>query len=79
MCCMASSCGFRYVDEGDGGVNDARWCQSAPVLVTASGNGRYVKFQAITMTWHGFQFCNNDNVTFFARVGRVCDTCDIYI
>ncbi|BBN04469.1 hypothetical protein MPTK1_3g04900 [Marchantia polymorpha subsp. ruderalis] len=28
-----------YVDEGDGGVNDARWCQSAPVLVTASGNG----------------------------------------
>ncbi|KAL3692722.1 hypothetical protein R1sor_006373 [Riccia sorocarpa] len=28
-----------YVDEGDGGVNDARWCQGAPVLVTASGNG----------------------------------------
>ncbi|CAM6096653.1 unnamed protein product [Calypogeia fissa] len=28
-----------FVDEGDGGVNDARWCQGAPVLVTASGNG----------------------------------------
>ncbi|KAL2635223.1 hypothetical protein R1flu_006702 [Riccia fluitans] len=28
-----------FVDEGDGGVNDARWIQSAPVLVTASGNG----------------------------------------
>lgn len=28
-----------YVDVGDQGVNDARWFQNEPVLVTASGNG----------------------------------------
>ncbi|KAH9299106.1 hypothetical protein KI387_030788, partial [Taxus chinensis] len=28
-----------YVDQGDQGVNDARWLHSMPVLVTASGNG----------------------------------------
>jgi len=28
-----------FVDEGDQGVNDARWLHNMPVLVTASGNG----------------------------------------
>ncbi|KAJ7532675.1 hypothetical protein O6H91_13G014300 [Diphasiastrum complanatum] len=28
-----------FVDEGDQGVNDARWFQNSPILVTASGNG----------------------------------------
>ncbi|ERN09947.1 hypothetical protein AMTR_s00013p00192790 [Amborella trichopoda] len=28
-----------FVDEGDQGVNDARWLHEAPILVTASGNG----------------------------------------
>lgn len=32
----------RYVDVGDQGVNDARWFQNEAVLVTASGNGRWV-------------------------------------
>jgi hypothetical protein len=29
-----------YVDIGDQGVNDARWFQQEPILVTVSGNGR---------------------------------------
>ncbi|KAI5065338.1 hypothetical protein GOP47_0020033 [Adiantum capillus-veneris] len=28
-----------FVDEGDQGVNDARWFHNKPILVTASGNG----------------------------------------
>ncbi|KAI0511404.1 hypothetical protein KFK09_012034 [Dendrobium nobile] len=28
-----------HVDEGDQGVNDARWLQNEPVLITASGDG----------------------------------------
>lgn len=31
----------RHVDEGDQGVNDAKWLQREAVLVTVSGDGRY--------------------------------------
>jgi hypothetical protein len=34
--------GCRFVDNGDQGVNDARWFRNDAMLVTASGNGRCV-------------------------------------
>jgi hypothetical protein len=48
---------YRFVDEGDGGVNDARWFQGAPILVSASGNGRWAScvayfLDAITVHHH---------------------------
>ena len=37
---------LRHVDEGDQGVNDAKWLQRESILVTVSGDGRYTPSDA---------------------------------